>query len=59
MIKTDGTCANCPHYDPVPENVDEFRMELVRRIQAFIESREEAAGAAGKDGGERSAAEER
>ena len=56
--KTDGTCANCPHYDPVPEDIDEFRMELARRIRAFIASRTEAAGAAGEKGGETGAAGE-
>ncbi len=28
------------HDDPVPEDVDEFRFELARRIHAFIEARE-------------------
>jgi hypothetical protein len=55
--KTDGTCANCPYYDPVPEDIDEFRLELARRISAFIESREEAARAAGEEGGETGGAE--
>ena len=32
--------------DPVPEDVDEMRFELARRIRAFIESREAAKGEA-------------
>ena len=32
--------------DPVPEDVDEFRFELARRIHAFIEAREAAKGEA-------------
>jgi hypothetical protein len=27
--------------DPVPENIDEYRLELARRIRAFVESRQE------------------
>jgi hypothetical protein len=26
--------------DPVPENIDDFRMELARRIRGFVEARE-------------------
>ena len=35
--------------DPVPRDVDEFRLELARRIRAFIESRERGAGRVSPD----------
>ena len=32
-------CASCPYADDIPENIDEFRFELARRINAFVASR--------------------
>jgi hypothetical protein len=39
--------------DDMPEDIDEFRLELARRIEAFVQSRmgEEDAGAAPADAG--------
>jgi hypothetical protein len=32
-------CATCPHADDMPEDIDEFRYALARRIEAFVKSR--------------------
>jgi hypothetical protein len=47
-----GVAAPEPDDDPVPDNIDEFRFELARRIQAFVDERraaKEAAKEAGKE----------